>query len=143
MKKNTAIRLASREAQIDILRVLLPLIPYPVMVQENGRIILSNPAWDGSENPDVDQMQEIIIFGSEGDDVFTIYVLPSETLVSPGHINWEQSAQELKSALSSLVEGVRKSLPQPTSGDPLADVKHEYNAALETIEKMISVSRLF
>lgn len=143
MKKNTAIRLAKREARIEILQVLLPLIPYPVMVQENGRTILSNSAWKGSENTDFNQMQEIGCVECEEDDELTLYVPRTKPTGSSGDPHWEQSAQELRVALSFLVKGVRKPITQFEEDDPLADVKREYNAALETVEHMISVSRLF
>ena len=143
MKKNTAIRLACRNAQLDLLRVLLPVIPDPVMVQENGTIILSNPSWDAHEDQDLSRMKKMVISGNEGEDLFSIFVLQSGKTISPGLDTWERSAKELKDALSSLVEGWRTPLSTPKDDDPLADVKREYNAALETIERLISVSRLF
>lgn len=41
------------------------------------------------------------------------------------------------------MEGKRIPLPAPEPDDPLADPKRDFNAALEIVEKLLSVSRLF
>lgn len=145
MKKSTATRLACQKSQMEILRVLLPLLPGPVMVQdETGRIILSNQAWNAEEEHDIPSMREIIIADSNGEGLFSIFVQQQTGGIHlSGNARWEQSADELKRGLIALVDGKRVPLPSPSEDDPLAEVKREYNAALVTIEQMISVTGLF
>lgn len=145
MKKGTASRFVCQKAQMEILSALLPLLAVPAMVQdETGRIILSNTAWNSDEEHDVSEMREIIINGSDGEPLFSVFVpdVSGMTQVS-GNARWEESAGELQAGLIALIDGRRVSLPSPSDDDPLGDVKRDYNAALETVERLISVSRLF
>jgi len=145
MKKGIASRFVCQKAQMEILSSLLPLLAVPAMVQdETGRIILSNAAWNLDEEHDLSEMREIIINGSDGEPIFSVFVpLVSGGLNLSGNARWEESAGELKAGLMALIDGRRVSLPSPRDDDPLADVKRDYNAALETVERLISVSRLF
>lgn len=65
-----------------------------------------------------------IFVWKEDQILFSIFV-PQQTggIHLSGDARWEQSTQELKSGLISLVDGRRVPLPSPTDDDPLAEIK--------------------
>lgn len=144
MKKNTASRIACKEAQLETVSALIPFIPWPVEVAKpDGTVILHNRYWDENATPGGADLYELFVYGLEKEHLFNIRIYKPTQESYAKRNNWEESAKELKKGLSTLVEGWRVPLPPPDPSDPLADVKKEFNSALETIERLISVSKLF
>ena len=146
MKKSTAARIACREAQLRTIEALISHIPYPVAVKaQDGSELFHNKHWSDDTSPDEERRRftEIEIDGYEGEHLCSIHLIETDSVLHPSTELWNESALELKSGLSSLVAGWRVPLPPPDRDDPLRDVKREFNAALETVERLISVSKLF
>jgi hypothetical protein len=144
MKKSTSIRIACEKAQIETIKVLIPYLSTPVVVRDlRGKIILSTPGLD-EDNFENARNTHVTIQGNEGEDILTVHLFNFNDGLDQGALkSWQESSHELHQGLSALVKGDRVSLPLPRDDDPLAEVKKTYNAALETVERMISVSRLF
>jgi len=145
MKKSTSIRIACEKAQIETIRSLLPYLSSPAAVRDSrGEILFTTPDWktdDDSENP---RTEQITIHGNEGGDTLTVQFSQSHGRLGQDALkSWQDSIDELHQGLSALVKGDRVHLPISGNDDPLAEVKKTYNAALETVERLISVSRLF
>jgi hypothetical protein len=144
MKKSTSSRIACEKAQIETIKVLIPYLSTPVVVRDlRGKIILSTPGLD-EDNFENARTTHVTIQGNEGEDILTVHLFHFNDGFDQGALKrWQESSHELHQGLSALVKGDRISLPLPRDDDPLAEVKKTFNAALETVERMISVSRLF
>jgi hypothetical protein len=145
MKNSADSREACFQVQIDTVFALIQVIPYPVIVTKpDGTVILRNNLWLlNTEHVEPDSgMDEIRIYWCNEKHLMSVWVQKTCQLSDSNVLRWKESAQELKEGLSSLVAGWRIPLPPPEKTDPLADVKTEFNAALKTVDQLISASNI-
>lgn len=144
MKKSTASRIACKEALMETVAALIPFIPWPVEVKKpDGSVILKNNQWDEDISQSESDMYELFVYGSEREHLMSVWIYKPKQMTQTDLAQWEKSAQELKKGLAMLTAGRRITLPPPELSDPLAEVKIEFNSAIESVERLISVSKLF
>lgn len=135
---------ADLQLQLHAVSGLIEYIPCPVLVTKpDGTALLQNTLWNKESASLKEGITEIPILGSEEEHLMSIWIDTSGAMVKEDIHRWKESAEELQSGLLKLVAGYRVPLPPPDPNDPLAEVKKEFNAALVTVEKLISVSKLF
>ncbi len=135
---------ADLQLQLHAVSGLIEYIPWPVLVTKpDGTALLQNTLWNKESASLKEGITEIPILGSEEEHLMSIWIDTSGAMVKEDIHRWKESAEELQSGLLKLVAGYRVPLPPPDPNDPLAEVKKEFNAALVTVEKLISVSKLF